>query len=149
MAKKSLFEVAVTFGDVSFGEGTGRVGLKIDRSSLNFTNAEKYFVGKRVRLELVARSGNADAEQPSFAEADNDVKIAGTFDLKSIGLGPKKWSSGATFVPSGGDAEAFLFLPKRRGVLRVLECETLPAKGPGRPKKKADDSDDDGEGGDE
>lgn len=128
-------EIPVTFGDASIGDGTFGVGFTIDRKKLMFTQAEKYFVGKRLSGTLVARAGEAQADQPSFEQADNDVTLTGSFDIKGIRIGPKKWSGKFTFNSESANAEALAHLVKRQGMALIEETEALPETKRGRPKK--------------
>src|SRR6185503_17750984 len=104
MAKKAkLLELDVSFGDVSIGENTGRLGVTIQRKSLTPAQADKHLCGKRLTGRIIWDAGQADS-QPAMFEAGDSFEAS--FDVKSLSLKPKSISCGLTFMLQSVDLNA-------------------------------------------
>lgn len=133
MAKKAkLLELDVSFGDVSIGENTGRLGVIIQRKGLTPAAADKHLCGKRLTGRVISDAGNNNGDQPAMFEAGESIDAV--FDVKSISLKPKTIGCGLTFMLESVDINALAHFAQRSGKLQIDELEALPEKSPGRLK---------------
>jgi len=142
MAKKAkLLELDVSFGDVSIGENTGRLGVTMQRKGLTPAQADKHLCGKRLTGRVISDAGNSNGDQPAMFEAGESIDAV--FDVKAISLKPKSISCGLTFMLQSVDINALAHFAQRSGKLQIDQLEDLLESKPGRPKKDGDGEDED------
>src|SRR5579863_4617574 len=100
MAKKeeAVLELPVTFGGLSVGDKTCRIGMSVSRANYSVTKADRQLCERRLTVELIARSNGATAGQESLPGMDNDRTVSGVCDVKGFSASGKAISFGATFV---------------------------------------------------
>ena len=135
-------DVAVSFGDVSIGDEICRLGLRILRTELSVSNADKMLVGKRLVGKIVAMAGNDNPDQPSLGMGTEE-EINGAFDVKSIGVTRKKITTGLSFSIASIDVSVLAHFAKRSGRLQIEKIDDIPAKG--QTDLSEDESEDDEE----
>jgi hypothetical protein len=134
---EAVLEVPVTYGDVSIGAETCRIGITVDRTKLTISSADRNLCGKLLTGTILARAGGAQAEQGSLPDMDADVSLAATFNVKGFGVKRKAITAGLTFAIASIDVEKLSQFAGRQGVFTVDEIADIPAKA--KAKKEADD----------
>ena len=119
-------ELPVTFGGLSVGDKTCRIGMSVSRANFTVAKADKHLCERRLTVELIARSKGASAGQESLPGCDNDRSVSGVCDVKGFSASGKAISFGATFVLSGVDVEELSHYPKRDGRLVVTGISAIP-----------------------
>jgi len=121
------FKLSAEYGNVSFGDGTCRIGLKVDRSRLSPQDADERLCGRRLTGSISCSAGNANPEQGQIFEGGAEVD--GTFDVKSVGFTRKAITFGLTFSTEGFDVAALAGFAKRAGTLTITGSEDIPQGG--------------------
>lgn len=125
MAKKSKLSVLVQFGGVSISQETAKVGVSIERSTLDLLDADQYLCGKRLVGKIIlGRRDDADG-QAKLIE-DTDFEVGGAFDVKRFGVSPTKLSAGLTFALASIDVRELARFAKGAGRMVVDEIQELP-----------------------
>lgn len=129
MAKKAeaILEIPVAYGNVNIGMETCRLGIKVERSKLSISAADRNLCGKRLVGTVLARAGEAQAEQGSLPSMeDADVSFQAAFDVKSFGVTRKNISAGLTFALASVDVEKLSHFAGRNGTFTVTEIAEIP-----------------------
>jgi hypothetical protein len=135
-----VLDVPVNFGDVSIGDGTARIGVRIDRSLLNIDAADELLCGRRLNGRLlVTPPGDANSQTYIDPEVSGDLKheLESTFDVKRFSASPKNITAGLTFSLQEVEVSELSHFAKRGGRLVVASIAEIPAKQRGRKKAKA------------
>lgn len=139
-AEMSVSEtLPVQFGNVSIGEKTCRVGITIDRRNLGLGAADRTLCGKRLAGSILARA-NGGPDQESLPGADDDIELAGIYDVKAFSVTAKALSCGLTFSLESIDLTKLGHFAKRSGLLKITSIGKIPADAP---KDDPADGDDD------
>src|SRR5438270_13704897 len=103
MAKKkpALLDLAVSFGNVSIGDKTCRIGAQIPRAELSLTQADKNLCDRRLTGTILAKPEGWSADQGALPGMAADVELAGTFDVKGINVSGEHIGIGLTFSRKG------------------------------------------------
>ena len=118
-APECILELPVTFGNLSIGETTARLGIRVSRGNLTVSKADKHLCCKRLSCTIIARSNGAQADQESLPGIDaGDEEINAVCDVKGYSVGGKTISLGLTLMLSMVSIEKLSHFPKREG--RVL-----------------------------
>lgn len=120
-------DLIVSFGNVSIGDKTARIGVAVDRSSLTVSNADKSLCGRRLTGKIVSQpAGDAPGQEtlPGFESGNTD--LATSFDVKSFSVTPKNIAFGLTFSLRDLDIGLLGNFAKRNGRLQVSEITDLP-----------------------
>jgi hypothetical protein len=136
----AVLDVPVNFGDVSIGDGTARIGVRIDRSLLNIDAADELLCGRRLNGRLlVTPPGDANSQTYIDPEVSGDLKheLESTFDVKRFSASPKNITAGLTFSLQEVEVSELSHFAKRGGRLVVASIAEIPAKQRGRKKAKA------------
>jgi hypothetical protein len=130
----SRYELGVSFGNVSIGDGTARLGIKLDREQVELETAEELFCGRRLTGQVVVVAADEDPNQKHLFKGDKP-EIEATFDVKRFSMGPKDITTGLTFSIGDVDVETLSHFAKRKGELRIASVSKL--------EDASDDFDDD------
>lgn len=136
----AVLDVPVNFGDVSIGDGTARIGVRIDRSLLNIDAADELLCGRRLNGRLlVTPPGDANSQTYIDPEVSGELKheLESTFDVKRFSASPKNITAGLTFSLQEVEVSELSHFAKRGGRLVVASIAAIPAKQRGRKKAKA------------
>lgn len=117
--------VPVEFGGVSIGDGTARLGLKIDRSNLNIDAADEALCGRRLKGRVVVLKDGEQANQTTFLDGVRH-EVESIFDVKRFGVAPRAITCGLTFSLAEIDVEALTHFAKRKGRFIVDEIGEIP-----------------------
>lgn len=120
--KAPTLEVAVSFGGLSIGDATARLGCKINREFLNVVDADELFTGKRLSVVVQLGSGLPD-QQELF---DFKIEVAGSVDVKRIGVSVDTITAGLTFALASIDVATLAKFSKGIGRLKIFDVELIP-----------------------
>lgn len=124
--KVPALSCAVEFGGVSIGDGTARLGLKIDRSNLNIDAADEALCGRRLKGRVVVLKDGEQANQTTFLDGVRH-EVSSIFDVKRFGVAPRNITCGLTFSLADIDVEALSHFAKQKGRFIVDEVSAIPA----------------------
>lgn len=130
-AKAAFLELPVSFGGVSIGDRTARLGVSLDRNvvTLDVMKADQSLCGCRLTGKIVARSGEVAGEQDPLPGLDaGDTVLDATFDVKQLSITPASISFGLTFAIKGLDVGELAHFAKRSGKLIVYEVSEIPTE---------------------
>lgn len=127
--------LSVEYGNVSIGEETASIGVRIRRESLNIMAADELFCGRRLMGQIVVHAGDEDAQQTHLGDVKIRQSISGSFDVKRFGVSPKHISARLVFVISEIEVGELAEFSKQRGSLIVeqaleIERAAKPAPAP-------------------
>jgi len=122
---KTILDVPVSFGGVSIGQDTARVGIKIERGNLALDRADECFCGKRLTGKIILGRRDDAKGQGKLIE-DTDYEVAGAFDVKRIGVSPAQISTGLTFALASVDVGDLSHFAKGQGRMVVENVAELP-----------------------
>lgn len=125
---KAALNVPVSFGGVSLGQETARIGIKIDRKNLTLAKADKAFSGRRLIGRIVL--GHEDESPDQTQMFDSDYCVEGAFDVKRYGVNSVFYATGLTFGLADVDIEELSHFSKGTGRLIVDEIAELPEPEP-------------------
>src|SRR3990172_2685644 len=120
----AVLDVAVQFGNVSFGDATARIALRIDRDKLNDDAAQQAFCGRRLKCRLLR--GDSDTDQSFIGDLAVDGAIEATCDSPRVSFTPKHVAAGLTCALAEIDVGCLAGLAKRPGRLLIETAEDLP-----------------------
>lgn len=118
-------DIPVSFGGVSIGDATARLGIKIDRSVCNITTADDTFCGHRLSGRVVLGGGDDSPGQGKLVD-DLDHVVDGVFDVKRFGANAKEISTGLTFSLADVDVRELAKFSKGSGRLIINVVAELP-----------------------
>lgn len=126
-ADPNAVTLGVSFGGVSFGDKTARLGVTISRGQMTAPQAEKNLCERRlkVRIRAAANSNNGDQESLPGMEGE-DSEMEAIVDIKGYSAGGKSFGCGLTFLNDDRAKENLPAFAKREGQLVILENSELP-----------------------
>lgn len=130
MAKKKieyLMELPVSYGNLSIGDKTARLGIVVGRPALSLTAADKNLCDRRVVGRILVRAGDGGPEQGSIPGLEgNDDEVKAVFDVKGFSVSKKAISFGLTMQIESIAIETLSHFAKRKGMLYVEEIGDIP-----------------------
>jgi hypothetical protein len=142
MAKaESILDLPVSFGGVSFGDKTARVGVTVERQHLKIGQADKSLCDKRLTGTIRSKPSDDDG-QGRFDGMDDELKVNGTFDVKGFRVASNEISFGLTFAIKDLDRATLSEFPKRSGRLLIRDVEEIPEEEKGDDDQEESDGDD-------
>lgn len=141
MAKKAqtengVVELPVRYGNVSIGEDTARLGVRISRGNLTPGKADALLCGRRLTCQLTCVPRGKDADQPTLPGVDVGRQVEAVVDVKAVSMTRKNIGAGLTFALAEVDLDSLVHFAKRDGRISISKVEDLDDK---------DDGDEDGE----
>lgn len=131
MAKKTF---TVQCGNVSIGDKTVGIAVKMSRDSMPITTADDTICGKRLDISL--KRGSADPDQESIpGTEDNFAELHGNVEVKSFRITTKSYSFTACFMLEDVEAERLHEFAKRECTLHIAKSSDIPDKKRGRAPK--------------
>lgn len=137
-------ELNVEFGNVSVGDATARIGVKLVADAMDANEARRVFCGRQLwgRITLATALDEKQERLPGMAE-ERPHEIEAAMDVKSVGMQPKHYSFGLTFSLGGQvDVSVLAQFAKRAGRLVIDEIKDLPEKSAGSAIMDEDEPDD-------
>lgn len=122
---KTLLDIPVTFGGVSIGDTTARLGVKVDRSVLSISKADELLVERRITGSVAIGGADDSAGQRTFWDM-TEYAISAVADCKRIGIGGEQISFGLTFGIRDVDVATLAKLSKGTGRLKVENVGEIP-----------------------
>lgn len=122
----AVLELPVTFGGLSVGDKTCRIGMRVSRANYTPSKADKQLVEKRLSVRLRAVPNGSTGDQASLPGLDNDRVVEAVGDCNGYSATGKALSFGLTFALSSVDVESLSHFPKRDGQLIVSGIEEIP-----------------------
>lgn len=122
---KAVITFPVSFGNVSIGDNTAGIPVRIDRSRLNPVAADDLLCGHRLNARLAVGDRDDDPDQQVMFD-DMDYHLSASFEVKGYSVKPKYIK--ATFNVCLNDIaiEDLGHFAKRSGQLAVDGVEPLP-----------------------
>ena len=117
-------DLACDFGNVSIGDETVRVGIKIDREDLSLEQADELFSSMRLQGKITLKT-KADEQQQNFEGMDDVTEIETTFDVKRFSVKRKEISCGLTSAIGDISITDLAHFAKRTGRLIISDAEPL------------------------
>lgn len=138
MAKKKdgILTLPVSYGTISVGDKTARIGLTIGRGNLEVVQADRHFTDKRLTCKITARPNGEAPGQTALPGMDNTQELQGVADVKGIKVTGNAIAIGLTFVIRSIDLEKLTHFAKREGDLTVTEVEKIPDDEQGQPEEE-------------
>lgn len=139
-------DIPVAFGNVSFGDGTCRVGLKADREVLNIDLADTALSGTRL-IGRIVLGGADDARGQRKLDYDEETAVEATFDCKSWSVNAKRISFGLTanLVEVKDHIERLAGFSKHDGRFQVAEVTALAGEEEENDPEEEEEEEDDEE----
>jgi hypothetical protein len=138
---ESVLELPVDFSQVSIGDGTARVGVKVSRDKLKIRVADKQVCGRRLIGQIRVCPKDEDSKQTQMFD-DKHHQLSGAFDVKSITITPKALSFGLTFALEGLEISELAHFAKKAGKLVVNEVQAIPEKSKGDGEDSTEEAED-------
>lgn len=94
---EEMMHLPVSFGSVSSGKKTCRVGINVDREHIKLPLADQTFCDRRLTVTIVA---NANGDQPGQGRLDgmdDSLELIGVADVKGFGVHATTIGFGLTF----------------------------------------------------
>lgn len=117
-------DVPVSFGNVSIGDGSVSIPIKIDREHLNPETADGLLCGCRAKAEIRAGGQATDPEQQVMFE-DMDHQQAGIFEIKGYSVKKKAISATLNILLSDVEIKQLGYFAKHDGRLRIESVAPL------------------------
>lgn len=130
----------VTFGGVSIGVETARIGVKFDRDALSIDTADEFLCGRRLTGRIYTVPKGEDPTQKHMFKGERH-EVTNVFDIKKISVSPKMIGANLTFALEGVDMAELSQFASRQGRIEIYELANLADVG-----EDADDEDGDEEG---
>lgn len=92
---KHLLSIPVSFGNVSIGDATARISVKVSRERMELADADHYFTDRRLAVAIILGHQDDDPKQKTFDDVDH--KVAATADVKGFRTSSDEFSAGLTF----------------------------------------------------
>lgn len=146
-------EIRVEFGNVSIGDQTARLGVKIAREMLPLTEADRMFCGRRVwGLVALGQPDNPDQKVLPTME-DAQIVIEGAWETKQLGVNPNAYSFGLNFKLKEINVSELATFAKRAGTMTIVSVQDLDHEATvddeGWRHEMDREEDEDGDGGDD
>jgi ribosome modulation factor len=120
-------EIPVEFGNISIGELTCRLGVKIVREELELDEADRIFCGRQIQGKVsLAPRGDGDQKRLPSMEDNRPLFIEGMFETKQIGVRPDEYSIGLTFNKKAIDVSELSQFAKKTGTIEVESVSDIP-----------------------
>lgn len=136
----SVLDVPVEFGNVTLGDGTARLGIKISRDVLTINAADETLCERRLTGKVILGHENDSPGQTTFVNSDYVVEAS--FDTKRYSAGSKSIATGLTVNLKEINVEDLSHFSKKKGRMILTGIGAIPNSDPG----DEDDGEDDDEG---
>lgn len=123
--KKLLLDAPVTFGGVSIGETTTRLGLKVSRAVMKIDKADTLFVERRIDCKVVLGGNDEQSGQAKLMD-DLNHEVGGSCDVKGFSVKGETFSTGLTFNLKDIDIEELAKFSKGTGRLLIEGVADIP-----------------------
>lgn len=122
----AVIDKPVSFGGVSIGKNTGRIGVTLDREWMELEQASDLFCNRRLNGKVVLGRAGDQANQAKLID-DLDHEVSGAFDVKGFRVTLDVLAAGLTFSLVDVDIAELAKFSKGVGRLVVYEIGEIPA----------------------
>jgi hypothetical protein len=134
MAKKAatengVVELPVRYGNVSIGEDTVRLGIRISRGNLTPGKADALLCGRRLTCQLSCVPRGKDVDEPTLPGVDVGRQVEAVVDVNAVSMTRKNIGAGLTRSLADVDLDSLVHFAKRDGRLTITKVEDLDDKG--------------------
>lgn len=123
--KAQAFSGGVSFGGVSIGETTARLGIHIDRGVIELNKADELFCNRRLTGKVVLGQFDESSGQRKLID-DVDHQVSGSFDVKGFRASTDSIAAGLTFSLKEIDIAELARFSKGQGRLVIDEVGDIP-----------------------
>lgn len=95
--EQELIELPVSFGSVSSGKKTCRVGINVEREHLKLGLADQTLCDRRLTVTIVAQANGDQRGQKRLEGMEDDLELCGVADVKGFGVHATTIGFGLTF----------------------------------------------------
>lgn len=113
--------IPVEFGNLSIGDASARLSLRIERDELDLDDAVETLCERRLTATIEVGDGH-----PRLFDSDPVPKIMSAFDTRKVGIGSKHYSTGLTCALQEVDVRELARFAKQRGVIRIADVSAIP-----------------------
>jgi len=124
-----MLRVPVKFGNVNAGADTVRLGIAVDRTKMGVAQAETFFCGSRLSVQLMIDPNASDdgQGQATFADevSDESGVLSSVVDVKKFGASRSSFTAGLTFAIDAvdvGDVARFAAQPGTMVAERISDA---------------------------
>jgi hypothetical protein len=130
MAKKSapVLELEGSFGNVTVGEKTMKIGFTLERKKLSLSKADSTLCDKRLTGTLTARPIGWEPDQKGLDGMEEDAEVKGSFDIKGFRVSSDILHFGLTFMIKSVDISMLARFAKRDGTICVEDVDEIPVE---------------------
>lgn len=121
-----VLDLQVNFEGVSFGAKTARLGVKVDRSQLTISEADKKICERRLTGTILSKAPDEQPDQGHFPGMDTDNELHSSFDVKSFTVHGDYIGFGLTFALKGLDRQSLTYFAKRTGKVFIDVVDNIP-----------------------
>ena len=131
MAKKkiepngTMLKASCSFGGVSVGDKTARIGVSIEREHLTLKTADDILCDRRIQGKIISLPAGSQSDQGALPGMDEEIELDGIFDVKGLSHNSKHISFGLTFMLKGLDVGGLALFAKRNGRIEITGSEEI------------------------
>lgn len=125
----AVLDKPVSFGGVSIGKTTGRIGIAVDRGWLGLEEAADMFCNRRLIGKVVLGGSDEQTGQQKLVD-DLNIEVNGAFDVKGFRCTEETLSTGLTFSLADVSIADLAKFSKGVGRLVVMESGVIPDDAP-------------------
>jgi hypothetical protein len=125
--ESDVLDLIVSYGNMSAGDKSARIGVSMARDRLTLPRAEKQFCEKRLACCLVMSADGSHPDQGHLNGMDADeIELEAVFDVKSIRFTADEISFGLTGALGSLDVGKLAKFAKKQGRLIVNDSTEIP-----------------------
>lgn len=125
--KEKELDLPCSFGGVSIGDKTARIGVSIDRSSMELEQADSTLCARRLTATLVSKPAGENPDQLTLDGVDADPTLEKvSVDVKGFGVSTDHLTFGITFNRKDLDLETLANFAKRSGRVTIHNVAAIP-----------------------
>lgn len=111
----SVLDLPVTFGNISIGDKTARVGVTVMREQLSLSQADRNLCERRLNGKIISRPAGDNPDQASLPGMAFETTLEGVFDVKGFSVSKEALGFGLTFAIAEIDVSNLAHFAKRGG----------------------------------
>lgn len=142
MAKKKTIDLPVSFGNLSVGSATARLGVTVARSSINLDDADATLCGHRLTAKIIGRAANGKADQESLPGMNDDAELTAVFDVKGFRVTFSDIGFGLVASLNDIDIAILSHFPTREGRVEISNVADLTEEEKGKPDENEPNGED-------
>ena len=120
-----IHDLPVMFGGLSIGDAFARLGVRVDRESIDLTTADEIWCGHRLTGSLVLGGHDDQGGQQKLVD-DLEQKIEGVFDVKRYSVSTTDIAASLSLSLIGLDIAELAKFTKNSGRLQITGIDLIP-----------------------